>query len=103
MLDELENILFDIQKINYIWCESTIEIRARFFMKLTYLYLLSIECSEKSYISAIKKGLVSKLEILFNDERIWLHYFDTLDKPFLLKEIEENFIVGVHSGKYLAK
>ena len=90
-LQELEKIIFEILEINYIWCESPIEIRARFFINLTYLYLLSIECRHKAYVLATKEELVSKLQMFFKDERIWLYYFNTLDKPSFLKEIEENF------------
>lgn len=88
---ELERILFRIIEINCIWCESSIEIRARFFVNLTYLYLLCIECRHKGYTLNSRKDLISELELFLNDKRIWLYYFRTLNKPLLLKEIEENF------------
>lgn len=93
-LHELEMILLGIQDVNYNWCEGQLEIRARFFIKLTYLYLLSIECRYKSYDPAINEKLFLELGMFFKDKRLWLYYFDTLDKPSLIKEIEENFISG---------
>lgn len=93
---ELEMILLDIQDVNYNWCENQLKIRAKFFMKLTYFYLLSIECRHKSYTSAINEKLFLELEMFFKDKRLWLYYFDTLDKPSLIKEIEKNFILIIN-------
>ncbi len=88
---ELEKNILEIQEINCRWCQSSIEIRTRLFIKLTYLYLLGIEYKNKPYTLKLSQKILLGLEEIFNDDRIWIYYFGSLKKPSVIKMIEKEF------------
>ncbi|MCR4430994.1 MAG: hypothetical protein NUV45_08270 [Tepidanaerobacteraceae bacterium] len=89
VLQELKSIIKQIEEIYNIWCENSTEFRTRFFTSLTCLYLLSIECKEKSYELNDDKGLADEIKIFLKDKRIWLYYFDMTEMPPIIKEMEK--------------
>lgn len=88
---ELEKVISEVRGVNYIWCNSSIEIRARYFQSLTYLCLLGIECENKTYRPYLGEDLREKLRLVLNDERSWIAYFASTEKPELLEEVQQKF------------
>jgi hypothetical protein len=83
---ELESILEEFKDATYGWHESFKRTRAAYFVFLTKVYILIGVAQEKEFV--LSASMRDELDNVLNDQRFWLRFHDSCEKPEVVVEIK---------------